>query len=203
MKPKIVDDFIAELLPNKLDVNRSANDLQSTQLDYILLIRKLIKSLPAPEEPLAEEFTEVLKLDVKIESAMRLRNPTNQHEPPSAFVRVVSPYSGSMCEIETSAVNQSCYPYWPQTAHKLEIPLSAANLHALTVQQLEFQVFTKTVTEPKLIGVAFVDISSLYVRNSAEASAMISGYYHVVDRNVIRNSMQMTSIDSTAMGNLS
>ena len=54
-----------------------------------------------------------------------------------------------------------------------------------------------------MIGIAFVDISSLYLRNSAEASAMISGYYHVVDRNVIRNSMQMTSIDSTAMGNLS
>ena len=27
VKPKIVEDFIAELVPNKLDVNRTANDL--------------------------------------------------------------------------------------------------------------------------------------------------------------------------------
>jgi hypothetical protein len=32
---------------------------------------------------------------------------------------------------------------------------------------------------------------------------MISGYYHIVDKNVIQNSMQLTSIDSTALGHLS
>jgi hypothetical protein len=32
---------------------------------------------------------------------------------------------------------------------------------------------------------------------------MISGYYHVVDKNVVQNSMQLTSIDSSAMGHLS
>jgi len=31
---------------------------------------------------------------------------------------------------------------------------------------------------------------------------MISGYYHVVDPNVIRNSMQLTSVDSVALGHL-
>ena len=78
VKPKIVDDFILEMTDNKLDVNRTANNLQSSQLDYMLLIRKLLKSLPAletPEEPAT--FADSLRLDIKIESAMRLRNPSN------------------------------------------------------------------------------------------------------------------------------
>lgn len=41
----------------------------------------------------------------------------------------------------------------------------------------------------ELIGVAFVDISSLYHLNSAEVSRMISGYYHVVDRNNIKSNL--------------
>jgi hypothetical protein len=41
----------------------------------------------------------------------------------------------------------------------------------------------------ELIGVAFVDISSLYHLNSAEASRMISGYYHLVDRAAIENNI--------------
>jgi len=53
VKQKIVDDFITELQPNKLDVNRTANDLQNSQLDYILLIRKLMKALPPQAEPVA------------------------------------------------------------------------------------------------------------------------------------------------------
>jgi hypothetical protein len=31
---------------------------------------------------------------------------------------------------------------------------------------------------------------------------MISGYYHIVDPNVIRNSLQLTSVDTTALGHL-
>ncbi len=33
-------------------------------------------------------------------------------EPPNAFVRVMSPFEGTTCDIETKVVNQSCYPYW-------------------------------------------------------------------------------------------
>ena len=72
-----MDDFITELQPNKLDVNRTANDLQNSQLDYILLIRKLMKALPKEADPVSEAFTDVLCLNVKIESAMRLRNPVD------------------------------------------------------------------------------------------------------------------------------
>lgn len=71
------------------------------------------------------------------------------------------------------------------------------------VQQLEFQVFHQQAQHNgALIGTAYVDISSLQCVGSAQASNMISGYYHVVDPNVIRNSVQLTSIDSTSMGHL-
>lgn len=44
-------------------------------------------------------------MTVRIESAMRLRNPLNEMEPPNSFVRVTSPFEGSLCNIETKTVN--------------------------------------------------------------------------------------------------
>jgi len=59
---------------------------------------------PIPEEAEPEAFTETMKLNIRIESAMRLRNPLNQMEPPSAFIRVNCPFEQTVCNIETDVV---------------------------------------------------------------------------------------------------
>jgi len=74
-------------------------------VDFVLLIRKMVKALPKAQEFTPDVHTDSLKLTVSIESAMRLKNPVNQLEPPNAFVRVRSPFEGSKCNIETKVVN--------------------------------------------------------------------------------------------------
>jgi hypothetical protein len=89
-------------------------------VDYVVLVRKLMKSLPHIRENVGVGYTtfeenkqvDMLKMTVRIESAMRLRNPLNKMEAPNSFVRVVSPFRGSLCNIETKTVQNSCYPYW-------------------------------------------------------------------------------------------
>lgn len=79
-------------------------------IDYVLLIRKLIKSLPKARDPftkaasLVNDKVDTLKITVRIESAMRLKNPLNPMEPPTSFVRVNTPYENCVCNIETKAV---------------------------------------------------------------------------------------------------
>lgn len=64
----------------------------------------MVKALPRAQEIELPVATQNLRLNVQIESAMRLRNPVNQLEPPNAFVRVRSPFDGSLCNIETKVV---------------------------------------------------------------------------------------------------
>ena len=81
--------------PNLLDVNIKSNNLNPSQVDFVLLIRKMVKALP------------------------------------NAFVRVRSPFDGSLCSIETKVVNQSCYPYWLGQNFKLEFPLTPNNIQKM------------------------------------------------------------------------
>jgi hypothetical protein len=125
IKVKIVDDFVDTCRQplKSLDVNCTANSFQS-QLDFIVLIRKLAKlveikdkseiaaqSIVADHHPTAEK----LVLSVDVESAMRIRNPSNNLEPPNAFVKFKSPTLMG-CSIEnefqTNIINSSCYPSW-------------------------------------------------------------------------------------------
>jgi len=80
----------------------------------MILIRKLLMSTPvkALPEPSVERAASML-LNIKIESAIRLQNPESRFEPPNTFVRVRCPYDGVRESIQTSIVQQSCYPYWP------------------------------------------------------------------------------------------
>lgn len=113
LKVKIVDDFIEQMAPNMVDVNVTSNCLNVGLIDYVVLIRKLMMSLPkARQLPVQQQdhhqlqttqpqlhHVETLKIQVRIESAMRLKNPLNAHEPPNSFVRVQSPFDGSICNI--------------------------------------------------------------------------------------------------------
>mgnify|MGYP000957819657 CR=1 FL=1 len=75
----------------------------------------------------------------------------------------------------------------------IEVPLTPENIERLNTHFLEFEVINRTTSgNVELLGVAFVDISSLYHLNSAEASRMISGYYHVVDRQAIKSNIQLS-----------
>ena len=72
------------------------------------------------------------------------------------------------------------------------MPLTQDNIQRLATEQLEFEVWhsnSKGLGSEELIGVAFVDISSLYHLNAAEASRMISGYYHLVDKQIITSNI--------------
>lgn len=64
-------------------------------------------------------------------------------------------------------------------------------------------MINKTSVKDELIGVAFVDISSLYHLNCSEASRMISGYYHIVSREAIQNNLQLSQVNSSDMAKLS
>jgi hypothetical protein len=102
---------------NLVDVNLTSNGLNVGLIDYVLLVRKLMKSLPkARDMPIHTTYMEqqvqrtqthvnTLKMTVRIESAMRLKNPTNPMEPPSSFVRVKSPFEHTLCNIETKVVH--------------------------------------------------------------------------------------------------
>jgi hypothetical protein len=104
---------------NLVDVNLTSNGLNVGLIDYVLLVRKLMKSLPKARDLLPMQTTtyreqqvlrtqahvNTLKMTVRIESAMRLKNPTNPMEPPSSFVRVKSPFEHTLCNIETKVVN--------------------------------------------------------------------------------------------------
>ena len=146
IKPKIVEDFIetGKQPVKSLDVNCTAAIFQS-QLDFIVLVRKLIKlveihtpgsqtiasqmSLPQTKEPAVQNL--ILSIDVL--SAMRLLNPVNEMEPPNSFVRFRTPQAmqGVISEdndFKTNVINESCYPSWQSRNHKVIIPLSQINL---------------------------------------------------------------------------
>ena len=64
-----------------VDVNITSNGLNVGLIDYVLLVRKLIKSLPKVREKIYNQIqlnhVDKLKMTVRIESAMRLKNPLN------------------------------------------------------------------------------------------------------------------------------
>ena len=125
VKVKIVDDFVDTCRQplKSLDVNCTANSFQS-QLDFIVLIRKLAKLVEIKDKSElatatkmhdAHPQTEKLVLSIDVESAMRIRNPSNHLEPPNSFVKFKSPdLQGCSVENEfqTNIVNSSCYPSW-------------------------------------------------------------------------------------------
>lgn len=208
IKNKICEDFVAQSQPNMLDCNITSNSLNVGLVDYILLIRKLIKSLPKAIDQshaaVIDERVGQLKMTVRVESAMRLKNPRSPMEPPNAFVRVVAPYDGCICNVETKVVQQSCYPYWMGQNFPLSVPLTEANIEKIEKSFLEFEVWNRSSQGgEELMGVAFVDISSLYHLNSAEASRMVSGYYHIVSRDAMKSNMQLSSMNSTDLNKLS
>lgn len=210
IKNKICEDFVVQSQPNLLDCNITSNSLNVGVVDYILLIRKLIKSLPKVRNTSsvaqieAVSHVEQLRMSVRVESAMRLKNPNSPMEPPNSFVRVVAPYDGCVCNVETKVVQQSCYPYWMAQNFPLSIPLTEGNINKIEKSFLEFEVWNRTSQgHDQMIGVAFVDISSLYLLNSAEASRMISGYYHIVARDAIQSNVQLSKMNSADLNRLS
>jgi hypothetical protein len=56
IKVKIAEDFVEQMQPNLVDVNITSNGLNVGLLDYILLVRKLTKSLPKVREPITSSF---------------------------------------------------------------------------------------------------------------------------------------------------
>lgn len=46
LKNKIVEDLVDQMTPNLVDVNLTSNGLNTGLIDYVLLVRKLMKSLP-------------------------------------------------------------------------------------------------------------------------------------------------------------
>lgn len=46
LKVKIVDDFVEQMAANMVDVNVTSNCLNVGLIDYVVLIRKLMMSLP-------------------------------------------------------------------------------------------------------------------------------------------------------------
>ena len=147
IKTKIIDDFIETCKQplKSLDVNCTANRFQS-QLDFIVLIRKIVKivevqlhgsksllsqqmSQAAQQEPVVEKLT----LSIDVVSAMRLLNPVNEHEPPNSYVRFRIPQMlkdvvSQDQDFKTNIVNASCYPNWQSKNHKVIVPLSQENL---------------------------------------------------------------------------
>jgi hypothetical protein len=74
-----------------------------------------------------------LVLSIDVESAMRLKNPEDEHEPPSCFVKMVVPSLKALVgdqSFETAVVKESCYPTWFSRDHKVIIPLNNENLDA-------------------------------------------------------------------------
>jgi len=46
IKQKIFEDMAEQMQPNLLDVNIKSNNLNPSQVDFVLLIRKMVKALP-------------------------------------------------------------------------------------------------------------------------------------------------------------
>ena len=107
IKMEIVDDFVQSCKTpvRSLDVNVLANSFQSS-LDYIVLIRKLVKIIEVQDKQtqLAQTIANApshdrnqrLILSIDVESAMRLKNPENELEPPNSFVKLVLPQLGGL-----------------------------------------------------------------------------------------------------------
>ncbi len=102
IKEKIVSDFLLNLRETdqssqlqSLDVNLFTHSLRS-HLDYTTLLRKLASYFDLRDQSpsLSESFlatlpgaqSEEVVLKIDIESAMRLRNPSSDLEPPNAYV---------------------------------------------------------------------------------------------------------------------
>lgn len=110
IKDKIVVDFMVNVRETdqssqvqSLDVNLFSHSLRS-HIDYTTLLRKLAYYFDIREmsPSLAESYratmpatqTEEVVLKIDIESAMRLRNPSSDLDPPNAFVSLNLPYPG-------------------------------------------------------------------------------------------------------------
>ena len=92
-----------------LDVNIVSHTFKN-HLDYVVLLRKLVLYLELKmldksrsQENLLmsgrtreqeEPSEEIMNFKIEIESAMRLRNPLNDLEPPNSFVHLELPFRG-------------------------------------------------------------------------------------------------------------
>jgi hypothetical protein len=50
IKLKIFDDMAEQMQPNFLDVNIKSNNLNPSQVDFVLMVRKMVKALPRAKE---------------------------------------------------------------------------------------------------------------------------------------------------------
>lgn len=129
IKEKIVADFVCNMRESDtvknpvLDVNLESHSFKN-HLDYVVLLRKVVHYFEMqPEDKNGRSSAVVEKerhsgygdinLRIDIESAMRLRNPLNELEPPNAFVQLRSPFvKSSPPVIITTTINKSSYPAW-------------------------------------------------------------------------------------------
>ncbi len=142
-------------------------------------------------------------MKIDIESAMRLRNPQSDLEPPNAFVSLALPYPG--CEpqqIKSQVVFKSSYPAWHLINQQVKFNLSNDVLRHLIEYPLEFEVYhsqqlaSQTRTTPQLLGVAYVDLSQMvYLDNTYQ----IGGYFHIVRRDRFKDAQALSIIDPHRM----
>jgi hypothetical protein len=53
-----------QMQPNLLDVNIKSNNLNPSQVDFVLLVRKMVKALPRAQEKELPVSTQSLRLNV-------------------------------------------------------------------------------------------------------------------------------------------
>lgn len=143
LKEKIVDNFVDNLKPNKLDFNLSSHTMK-LKTDYLLLIRKLYGYLlhwdilklnndqPSSEQIMIhpdiipQNFPEERKcnLNFSISGANNLKNPINENSPPNTYVCFRNPFEGRGVELRTPIVYKTTFPEW-RYEHQIEgIPIN-------------------------------------------------------------------------------
>jgi hypothetical protein len=187
LKTKIVDDFIENLKqPTKgLDVNAHANNVTS-QLDYVVLLRKLLLCAETKDENMEpiEGASErcssqydmndhYLDIKVDIESGKQLKNPCNDQELPNTVVEMKQ---GSKVLCKSPVAKQSLYPQWFSCGHEVRIFDSMR-------ESLEFEVSHYDGDRLHYIGTAFVDITDMQTRSATSCS----GWFKLVDKRLKEN----------------
>lgn len=131
IKEKIVVDFILNMRETdqtqqlqSLDVNLFTHSLKS-HVDFTTFLRKLshyfeLREISLPQTnmmrtnlPGVSTHDEEVILQIDIESALRLRNPSSDLESPSTFVSLTLPFAGANPQrIQTATISKSSYPAW-------------------------------------------------------------------------------------------
>lgn len=129
LKEKIVDDFVANLKPNKLDYNLVSQTMK-LKTDYLLLVRKLfgylvhwgmLETEERKVEPKEEQKTEVFEpipeerkcnLSIKIKHANNIKNPNQDEKAPNTYVCFRNPFKTRDVELRTPVVYRTTLPQW-------------------------------------------------------------------------------------------